>query len=90
MTLTDADKVWLEQQKQAVKEHPHARVVARNNERDEYQVALEKIAEDVVSERHERNGELFAAFIEQPGFREKLLDYLAESYDEIRDEGEAS
>jgi hypothetical protein len=87
MNLTDADKVWLEQQKQAVKEDPHARVVALNNDRDQYQVALAKIAEDAISERHERNSELFAAFIEQPAFREKLLDYLAETFDEIRDEG---
>ena len=29
---------------------------------------------------------LFNAFFEKPGFREALLDYLATSYDEIREE----
>jgi type I restriction enzyme R subunit len=90
MNLTDADKVWFEQQKQAVKENEHARVVALNNDREQYQVVLEKIAEDAIVERHESNGQLFNAFFEKPGFREKLLDYLAESYDEIRGEEEAS
>ncbi|WAX55528.1 type I restriction endonuclease [Jatrophihabitans cynanchi] len=90
MNLTDADKVWFEQQKQAVKENEHARVVALNNDRDQYRVVLEKIAEDAIIERHESNGQLFNAFFDKPGFREKLLEYLAESYDEIREEGEAS
>ena len=86
MNLTDADKVWFEQQKQAVKENEHARVVALNNDREQYQVVLEKMAEDAIIERHESNGQLFNAFFEKPGFRQKLLEYLAESYDEIRDE----
>jgi type I restriction enzyme, R subunit len=86
MNLTDADKVWFEQQKQAVKENEHARVVALNNDREQYQVVLEKMAEDAIIERHESNGQLFNAFFEKPGFREKLLEYLADSYDEIRDE----
>jgi type I restriction enzyme, R subunit len=86
MNLTDADKVWFEQQKQAVKESEHARVVALNNDREQYQVVLEKMAEDAIIERHESNGQLFNAFFEKPGFREKLLEYLAESYDEIRNE----
>lgn len=87
MNLTDADKVWFEQQKQAVKENEHARVVALNNDRDHCQVALEKIAEDAITERHESNGQLFNAFVDKPGFREKLLEYLAGSYDEIRKRG---
>jgi type I restriction enzyme R subunit len=86
MNLTDADKVWFEQQLAAIKENEHARVVALNNDREQYQVVLEKIAEDAIIDRHESNGQLFNAFFEKPGFREALLAFLAGSYDEIRDE----
>jgi len=86
MNLTDADKVWFEQQKLAVKENETARVVALNNDRDQYRVILERLAEDAIIERHETNGQLFSAYFEKPGFRELLMEYLATSYDEIRDE----
>jgi type I restriction enzyme R subunit len=86
MNLTDADKVWFEQQMQAVKDNRTARIVALNNDRDQYRVVLEKLAEDAIVERHESNGELFSAFFEKPGFRDALMEYLASSYDEIREE----
>jgi type I restriction enzyme R subunit len=86
MNLTDADKVWFQQQKQAVKDDHTARVVALNNDRDQYRIVLEKIAENAIIDRHESNGQLFSAYFEKPGFREALMDYLASSYDEIRDE----
>jgi type I restriction enzyme, R subunit len=86
MNLTDADKVWFEQQKLAVKENETARVVALNNDRDQYRVVLERLAEDAIIDRHETNGQLFSAYFEKPGFRELLMEYLATSYDEIRDE----
>ncbi|MGI9093363.1 MAG: type I restriction endonuclease subunit R [Mycobacteriales bacterium] len=86
MNLDDADKVWFEQQKQAVKDDDHMRVVALNNDRDGYNVVLQKYAETKIVDRHEANGQLFAAFFEKPGFREMLINYLAGSYDDIRDE----
>jgi type I restriction enzyme R subunit len=86
MTLTDADKVWFEQQKQAVKDSDEARVVALNNDRDAFRLWLERFASDAIIDRHEANGTLFNAFFEKPGFAQALLDYLAGSYDEIRAE----
>ncbi|MGI8761472.1 MAG: type I restriction enzyme subunit R domain-containing protein [Jatrophihabitantaceae bacterium] len=86
MNLDDADKVWFEQQKQAIKDNEKVRVVALNNDRDQYRVVLERIAEDAIVDRHESNGQLFNAFFEKPGFRDALMTYLAGSYDEIRDE----
>lgn len=61
-------------------------MVALNNDRDQYQVVLERIAEDAIIDRHESNSQLFSAYFEKPGFRELLMEYLATSYDEIRDE----
>ena len=86
MNLDDADRVWFRQQKQAIKSDEQMRVVALNNDRDQYGVVLHKKAESLIVDRHEANGQLFNAFFEKPGFRDALIRYLAESYDEIRDE----
>lgn len=86
MNLGEADLVWFRQQKQAIKSDEQMRVVALNNDRDQYGVVLHKKAESMIVDRHEANGQLFNAFFEKPGFREALIRYLAESYDEIRDE----
>jgi type I restriction enzyme R subunit len=86
MDLTDADKVWFEQQKQAVKDSDDVRVVALNNDYDQFRIVLEKFAEDAIIDRHQANGVLFNAFFEKPGFREALLEYLGGAYQEIRSE----
>ena len=86
MNLTDADRVWFEQQKQAVKDSEEARVVALNNDRDQFGIFLAKFAQDAIIDRHEANGLLFNAFFEKPGFAQALMEYLAGSYDELRDE----
>jgi type I restriction enzyme R subunit len=86
MNLGDVDRVWFEQQKQAIKADEDLRVVALNNDRDQYRVRMEKRADDLIIERHESNGELFHAIFEKPGLRDFLMDYLATSYEEIRDE----
>jgi type I restriction enzyme R subunit len=84
MNLTDADRVWFEQQRTAVLEDENLRVVALNNDRTQFQVVLERHAEDAIIDRHQANGMLFNAFFEKPGFREALLDFLGSAYDEIR------
>jgi type I restriction enzyme R subunit len=70
----------------AGKSDEQMRVVALNNDRDQYGVVLQQKAESMIVDRHEANGQLFNAFFEKPGFRDALMRYLAESYDEIRDE----
>ena len=72
MACTDADIVWFEQQKQAVKDSDEVRVVALHNDRDQFHVVLERFAEDAIIDRHQANGVLFNAFFEKPGFREAL------------------
>ena len=87
MNLTDADRIWFEQQKQTVLENDDARVVALNNDFDQFRIVLEKLAEDMIIDRHQANGMLFNAYFEKPGFREALLEYLGEAYHEIRRAG---
>lgn len=87
MNLTDVDLVWFEQQKLVIEADEHMRVVALNNDRDQFRVVLDKFAEDAIIERHEANGVLFDAFFAKPDFRQMFMDYLAGSYDQIRAEG---
>jgi type I restriction enzyme R subunit len=87
MNLTDADRIWFEQQKQTVMDSTDARVVALNNDFDQFRIMLEKLAEEMIVDRHEANGALFDAYFEKPGFRDALLEYLGDAYHEIRDEG---
>ena len=86
MNLTDADRIWFEQQKQTVLENDDARVVALNNDYDQFRIVLEKLAEGMIVDRHQANGLLFDAYFEKPGFREALLEYLGGAYQEIRGE----
>lgn len=87
MNLTDADRIWFEQQKQTVLVNKDARVVALNNDYDQFKIMLEKLAEEMIVDRHQANGLLFDAYFEKPGFREHLLEYLGEAYHEIRKAG---
>jgi type I restriction enzyme R subunit len=87
MNLTDADRIWIEQQKQTVKENDEARIVALNNDFDQYRIVLERMAEDMIVDRHQANGALFDAFFDKPGFREWLIQYLGTTYEEFRQEG---
>jgi type I restriction enzyme R subunit len=86
MNLTDADRVWFEQQKAAVKQDESLRVVALNNDREQYRIVMDKRADDLIVDRHESNGQLFDAYFSNPVFRDFFRDYLATSYDEIRDQ----
>lgn len=86
LNLTEADRIWFEQQKQAVLQDEETRVVALHNDFDQFLVHLEKKATDMIVDRHESNGMLFNAYFEKPGVREQLLKFLATAYDEIRKE----
>ena len=87
MNLTDADVIWFEQQKQAVKDSEEARVVALNNDEDQFRVFLGSFIEDAIIDRHMANGVLFNAFTDKPEFRHMLLAYIATTYDEFRASG---
>jgi type I restriction enzyme, R subunit len=84
MDMTEADAIWVEQQKQAVKQSDEARVVALNNDADQYRVFLDGFIENAIVDRHLANGVLFNAFNDNAEFRELLLAYVASTYDEFR------
>jgi type I restriction enzyme R subunit len=84
LDLTDADRIWFEQQKQVILDDPDMRVVALNNDREQFGIVLEKVADDMIVDRHQANAVLFDAYFDKPGVREALLAYLASVYDDIR------
>jgi type I restriction enzyme R subunit len=82
--LSDADQLLFVQQKQVVIDDPESRVVALNNDRKQFELFLEKFADDMIVDRHQANGVLFDAYWEKPEFRSAVIAYLATAYDDIR------
>ena len=67
--LTDADKVWVDQQWAVVKEDAEMEAVAVNNDRSQYEMVLEQKVKDLLLDRHEKNGVLFDMFFANPDFQ---------------------
>ncbi len=84
MSLGPVDMIWVDQQRAALLEDDRARVVALNNDRSGYEIVLEQFTDRVVLDRADANGVLVDAYFEQPGVKDRLLRYLATTYDEFR------
>lgn len=84
MSLTDAHRIWFEENRQGVLKNETAKAIAINNDIDQYLVMLEKLVEAMILDRHQVDEMLFDAYHEKPGFREMLLSYLAPTYYEFR------
>lgn len=87
LDLGEADRVWIDQQWAAVKSEPEMMLIALNNDKTQYAIALEQMAKDMLVERHEANGTLlFDYFFADAEFRRRLLGYLSGTYEEFRAE----
>ncbi len=85
MNLTDADRIWFEQQKEHFAQSTEARVVALGNDLQQFGVWLKPQVDEGVVDRHESNATLFSAYFDKPEFREKMVGWLTEVlYDELR------
>jgi type I restriction enzyme R subunit len=84
--LSDADKVWVDQQWVVVKTDDDMRTVAQNNDRSQYELVLTERIKQLLVERHDKNGQLFDLFFANRDFQEMMLDYLGGTYDEFRRE----
>ena len=82
--LTDADKLTFEQTRRDVIQRDDMRMVAENNDRDQYRLALEEMADEIIVDRTNRNGRLVAAYFSRPEVRTSFVDYLMVTYDEFR------
>jgi len=85
MDLGEADRIWFEQQESVLRNDEDVRVVALNNDFQQFEVYLEPKVQDRIVQRHEANDGLFQAFFDKPEFKEQMLKWLTKSlYDGIR------
>lgn len=82
--LDESDKVWIDLQWAAVMENEELEVVANHNDRGQYDLVLKEKVQDVILDRHDKNGELAAQFFTNLDFQQMLLGYLGETYDAFR------
>ena len=81
---SDADKVWVTQQRLDVKADDELRVVALNNDRDGFELVLAQRVPHHVARRHQENQKMFDLFFGNPRFQQMLVDYMGDLYDEFR------
>jgi type I restriction enzyme R subunit len=88
MNLTDADRIWFEQQEAHLRDDDEVRVVALHNDLEQFRVFLEPLLEGRIVDRQEANDVLFTAFFDKPEFRELMVRWLTRTlYDGIRKAG---
>jgi len=87
MDLGEPDRIWFEQQESVLRSDEDVRVVALNNDFQQFEVYLGPKVQDRIVERHAANDGLFQAFFDKPEFKERMLKWLTKSlYDGIRKE----
>jgi type I restriction enzyme, R subunit len=79
MNLTDADRIWFEQQEAHLRADDDVRVVALNNDYQQFKVFLEPRVQDDIVDRHEANDALLQAYFDQPEFKNAMLAWLSEA-----------
>jgi type I restriction enzyme R subunit len=79
LNLTDADRIWFEQQQQHYANDPDLMEVARANDYDNFEMHFVPLVADGLIERHEANEDLFEAFFNQPDFQRMMTRALSMS-----------
>ena len=79
LNLTDADRIWFEQQQQHYANDPVIKAVAEANDYDNFELYFEPLVAGGLIERHEANEDLFKAFFNQPDFQRMMTRALSMS-----------
>ena len=79
LNLTDADRIWFEQQQQHYANDPDLMEVAKANDYDNFEMHFVPLVADGLIERHEANEDLFKAFFNQPDFQRMMTRALSMS-----------
>ena len=88
MDLSDADRIWFEQQQQTLAEDQSVRDAVTGNDLEQFSVFVTPRMDRLIVDRHGANDELFRAYFDKPEFRELMMDALIKGlYDQIRTEG---
>jgi type I restriction enzyme R subunit len=86
LNLTEADRIWFEQQHAHLAASEEIREVALGNDFENFQIYLEPVIEGQVIDRHEANEVLFKSFFNQPEFQEMMVKSLAKNLYELFNE----
>lgn len=79
INLTEADRIWFEQQQIHHAQNEELREVALANDYDNFAMFFEPKIEGDLIERHEANEDLFKAFFNQPDFKRMMTEALSRS-----------
>jgi type I restriction enzyme R subunit len=79
LNLTDADRIWFEQQQQHYANDPDLKAVAEANDYDNFELYFEPLVAGGLIERHDANEDLFKAFFNQPDFQRMMTRALSMS-----------
>lgn len=88
LNLTEADRVWFEQQQQHLVEDAELAEVARGNDFENFEIYLEPKIEGQIIDRHEQNEVLFQAFFNKPEFQQMMVKAMSKSLYEHFNKGE--
>jgi type I restriction enzyme R subunit len=83
LNLTEADRIWFEQQHAHLAASEENRIVAISNDYENFQMFLESSIVDQVIERQEANQELYRSFFNKPEFQEMMIKSLAKNLYEM-------
>jgi len=79
LNLTEADRIWFEQQQRHLASDQDVKEVAQANDYENFEMYLESRIADSLIERHEANEDLFQAFFNQPDFQKIISKMLTMS-----------
>ena len=87
MELGEADQIFFEQLSTHVGRDKDIKVVALNNDIEQFGVYLEPKIQDLIIDRQESNEELLKAFFDKPEFRSLIVSWMTENlYKKINDD----
>ena len=85
MNLGDADRIWFEQQEEALAADADVRAAAQGNDLDQFSVFIGPHMDRLIFERHTANDDLLRAYFDKPEFKEMMSAVIVEKlYERLR------
>lgn len=85
MNLGDADRIWFEQQEEALAADADVQAAAQGNDLDQFSVFIGPHMDRLIFERHTANDDLLRAYFDKPEFKEMMSAVIVEKlYERLR------
>ena len=85
MNLGDADRIWFEQQEEALAADADIQAAAQGNDLDQFSVYIGPHMDRLIFERHTANDDLLRAYFDKPEFKEMMSTVIVEKlYERLR------